>query len=113
MVVTSSGDKTAKVWSLQDYTCIATLEGHTNGVQRAIFVRDNNQIVTCGADGLVKIWTTNGEILATLDNHENRIWALAAKDNGQELVTCDGDGYMTQFGRVPEKRWISMSTEKW
>lgn len=27
-----AGDKTIKIWSLNDYTCVKTLEGHTAGV---------------------------------------------------------------------------------
>lgn len=27
-----TGDKTVKIWSLTDYTCVKTLEGHTAGV---------------------------------------------------------------------------------
>lgn len=93
-VVTCGGDKTAKTWLLQDFTCTATMEGHTNAVQRARFV-NNNQVATCGADGLIKLWTASGECVATLDNHENRIWALATKHEGLQMVSCDGDATIT------------------
>ncbi|DAA75268.1 TPA_exp: Uncharacterized protein A8136_2019 [Trichophyton benhamiae CBS 112371] len=42
IVATGSGDKTIKLWSLSDYSCLLTFEGH---------------IASAGADGLVKIWS--------------------------------------------------------
>ena len=41
LIVTGSGDKTIKVWSLLDFSCKKTLEGHTNSVQRVKFSIEN------------------------------------------------------------------------
>lgn len=99
LVVTGSGDKTIKVWSLLDFTCKKTLEGHTNSVQRVkFFNKDHPQLLTCGADGLVKIWDYKlGEIIKSLDNHDQRIWAMDVKNDGEEFVTADADGKVSQW----------------
>ena len=81
LIVTGSGDKTIKVWSLLDFSCKKTLEGHTNSVQRVkFFNREHPQLLSCGADGLIKLWDyKQGEIIKSLDNHDQRIWAMDLK----------------------------------
>ncbi|PKY02146.1 small nucleolar ribonucleo protein complex subunit [Aspergillus campestris IBT 28561] len=104
MIVTGSGDKTIKLWSLSDYSCLLTFEGHTNSVLkvlwlpppdlsgtgedddeegRAAFAHAASQarpmVASAAADGLVKIWSPyTGELETTLDNHSDRVWALAS-----------------------------------
>ncbi|GAB2235553.1 hypothetical protein Droror1_Dr00025981 [Drosera rotundifolia] len=53
----SSGDRTVKLWSIADGSCLKTFEGHNSGVLRVSFISHGNQFVSCGADGLVKLWT--------------------------------------------------------
>ncbi|KAI5302398.1 hypothetical protein KEM56_000727 [Ascosphaera pollenicola] len=96
MIVTGSGDKTIKLWSLSDYSCLLTFEGHTNSVLKCLWLPPpkletehediSNRgamnlkplIASAGADGLVKIWSPyTGELETTLDNHTDRVWALA------------------------------------
>lgn len=95
-VATGSGDKTIKLWSLSDYSCLLTFEGHSNSVLKVIWLSpprissDDEDVSSRGAaqvhplvasaagDGLVKIWSPyTGELETTLDNHTDRVWALA------------------------------------
>ncbi|KAI9695755.1 MAG: U3 small nucleolar RNA-associated protein 13 [Bogoriella megaspora] len=95
-VVTGSGDKTVRIWSLADYSCLRTLEGHTNSVLKVIWLpppstttidgqargglKREPQVASAAGDGLVKIWNVEeGELATTLDNHTDRVWALAVK----------------------------------
>ncbi|EEP79932.1 conserved hypothetical protein [Uncinocarpus reesii 1704] len=96
LVATGSGDKTIKLWSLSDYSCLLTFEGHSNSVLKVIWLsppriasadedissRGAAQIhplvASAAGDGLVKIWSPyTGEVETTLDNHTDRVWALA------------------------------------
>lgn len=101
VVATGSGDKTVKIWSLSDYSCLLTFEGHTNSVLKVIWLpppqlstggdKEGKDEITArhaaavrplvasaAADGLVKIWSPyTGELETTLDNHTDRVWALA------------------------------------
>ena len=114
MVLTGSGDKTVKIWSLNDYSCIRTLEGHTNSVLKVIWLPSptpiaNNddesthkpskrptQIASAGGDGLLKVWdASTGEVATTLDNHTDRIWALTANPETGMLVSGGGDSVVT------------------
>jgi U3 small nucleolar RNA-associated protein 13 len=106
LIVTGSGDKTVKLWSLSDYSCLLTFEGHTNSVLKVLWLppsdlstkRDEDDydedqgapaqnpatqprplVASAAADGLVKVWSPyTGELEATLDNHTDRVWALAS-----------------------------------
>ena len=114
LILTGSGDRTLKIWSLNDYTCLRTFEGHTNSVLKVLWLppplagtspskslphsKQNQQptIASAGSDGLVKLWTpVSGECLATLDNHTDRIWALAFNPTTRTLVSGGGDGVAT------------------
>lgn len=90
MVLTGSGDKSIRIWSLTDYACLRTLEGHANSVLKVVWLpppkeqrgREDRgvQVASAAGDGLVKVWNAQeSECAATLDNHIDRVWALAVK----------------------------------
>ncbi|OAA39975.1 small nucleolar ribonucleoprotein complex subunit [Metarhizium rileyi] len=105
VVLTGSGDKSVKLWSLADYTCIRTFEGHSNSVLKVAWLnmpsqqeqsRKPVQFVTAAGDGLVKVWDANsGEAECTLDNHEDRVWAVAVHPETNDIASGSGDSTVT------------------
>ncbi|KUJ07671.1 WD40 repeat-like protein [Mollisia scopiformis] len=105
VVLTGSGDKTIKLWSLSDFSCIRTFEGHSNSVLKVAWLdppkpdernKRHVQIASAGGDGLVKVWDANtGEDACTLDNHEDRVWALAVHPVTNMIVSGSGDSTVT------------------
>ncbi|KAI0400581.1 WD40-repeat-containing domain protein [Xylaria palmicola] len=105
VVITGSGDKTIKLWSLTDYTCLRTFEGHSNSVLKVTWLnipppeeraKKPILIASAGGDGLVKVWDVNsGENECTLDNHEDRVWALAVHPVTNMIVSGSGDSTVT------------------
>ncbi|MCJ1323818.1 U3 small nucleolar RNA-associated protein 13 [Thelotrema lepadinum] len=110
-VLTGSGDKTVKLWSLSDYSCIRTFEGHTNTVLKVLWLpqikpestdsattrtQTTPLVASAASDGLVRVWDTReGECACTLDNHTDRVWALATNSITGQLVSGGGDGVVT------------------
>ena len=45
------------MWSLADGSCLRTLEGHLASVLRLDFLSAGTQVLTAGADGLIKLWS--------------------------------------------------------
>lgn len=105
LIATGSADKTVKIWSLADYSCLLTLEGHSNSVlklawlpYRPVDARDKrgSQVASAAGDGLVKIWdASSGETMSTLDNHTDRVWALTAHSETGCLVSGGADSVIT------------------
>ncbi|KAL3957551.1 hypothetical protein ACCO45_008129 [Purpureocillium lilacinum] len=105
VMLTGSGDKSIKLWSLADYTCIRTYEGHTNSVLKVVWLnmpaskeqsKKPVQFASAGGDGLVKVWDANtGEAECTLDNHEDRVWALAVHPGTNTIASGSGDSTVT------------------
>jgi U3 small nucleolar RNA-associated protein 13 len=74
ILATGSGDKSVKLWSLDDFSCIKTFEGHSNSVLRVDFLNNGLQLVSAASDGLVKLWNIKEEeCITTLDNHEDKV----------------------------------------
>lgn len=44
VIATASGDKTVKVWSVTDYSCLKTFEGHTAPVLKVSFLNVGMQV---------------------------------------------------------------------
>jgi U3 small nucleolar RNA-associated protein 13 len=77
VLATASGDKSVKLWSLSDYSCLKTFEGHGNSVLRVDFLSEGSQMVSCGSDGLVKVWNVRTEeCVVTMDNHEDKVYIV-------------------------------------
>jgi U3 small nucleolar RNA-associated protein 13 len=124
-VLTGSGDKTVRIWSLGDYSCLMTMEGHTNSVLKVLWLPPQSVsseeegsggaqgkdkrgplVASAGGDGLVKVWEAqSGECATTLDNHEDRVWALTSRSPatsssstgsvGETIISGSGDGVLT------------------
>ena len=81
VLATGSGDKTVKLWNLDDFTCVKTFEGHTNSVLRIDFINAGMQMVSSASDGLVKVWNVRDETCAaTMDNHEDKVRTFIVPD---------------------------------
>ncbi|THU80749.1 WD40 repeat-like protein [Dendrothele bispora CBS 962.96] len=105
VLATGSGDKTVKLWNLDDFTCVKTFEGHTNSVLRVDFLNAGMQLVTSASDGLVKLWNIRDEeCIATMDNHEDKVWALAVSADERIILSGAADSVVTFWEDCTEEQ---------
>ena len=57
-IVSGSGDKTVKVWSVESGECVTMFEGHSRGVLSVSFSPDGAFIVSGSMDHTIKVWST-------------------------------------------------------
>ncbi|EIW86957.1 U3 small nucleolar RNA-associated protein [Coniophora puteana RWD-64-598 SS2] len=105
VLATGSGDKTVKLWSLEDFSCVKTFEGHTNSVLRVDFMNYGMQLVSSASDGLVKLWSVREEdCTTTLDNHEDKVWALAISADERTILSAAADSVVTFWEDCTEEQ---------
>lgn len=60
LFLTSSMDKTLRVWDLQTGAQLLMLVGHTESVNGAVFSLDGRKITSSSTDGTIRIWDIDG-----------------------------------------------------
>ena len=92
-IVTSSRDKTVKVWDRQQQDVSATFANHADAVFAAAASPDGETVCTGGADGNIKYWKSNGEGKEKPVHfaHAGGVYALAYSPDGKLLATAGAD----------------------
>ncbi len=91
-IVTTSWDKTAKIWDVQTGKLIANLVGHSEEVKSAIFSSDGKKILTFSQDYTAKIWDAqNGKLLFDLVGHTAKILSAKFSTDGKMILTNSWD----------------------
>lgn len=89
-VVSSSWDKTARVWDVASGECLTVLRGHEAAVWASLPLEDG-RIVTVGADKTGRIWSADGSQLCLLPSvHSDVVRAICPAPKGG-FVTVSND----------------------
>jgi WD40 repeat protein len=102
VLASASGDKTIRLWSMAGagaaaaggptpaFACLRTLQGHEASVLTCRYIRGGRQVLSGGADGLIKLWDVRaegqGECLSTFDEDSGDSAPGHGKDEGDEDV---------------------------
>src|SRR5262249_49437346 len=66
-IVTSSFDKTARIWDVGTGSEVAVLRGHKDAIETAMFNPDGTRVITAARDGTARVWNaTSGEQIFAL-----------------------------------------------
>jgi WD40 repeat protein len=91
-LVSSSADRTVKLWNPHTGECLKTLLGHGSWVWAVAFSPDGNLIASGSYDRTVKIWdVSSGECLQTLQGHPGSVLAIAFSLDGKTLFSSGYD----------------------
>ncbi|KAJ5232916.1 hypothetical protein N7468_005872 [Penicillium chermesinum] len=107
-LLTTSDDKTVKVWDYTTKALIATLEGHTSNVSFACYHPELPVIISGSEDGTIKIWHANTYRLEqSLSYGLERAWCVAYQRGRQGVAMGFDDGaVVVKMGR--EEPAVSM-----
>ena len=92
-IVTSSLDKTARLWDAETGKPIGEpLTGHADGLSRAAFSPDGKRIVTASDDKTARLWDAEtGKIIGEPLTHSESVRSAAFSPDGKRIVTASWD----------------------
>ena len=75
-MLTASDDHTARLWEADSGRLLATFQGHTGPVYRAVFSPDGRRVLTASDDKTARLWEADsGRLLATFQGHTGPVRA--------------------------------------
>ncbi|NEO29390.1 MAG: protein kinase [Symploca sp. SIO3C6] len=91
-LISSSADKTIKIWDLFTDKPVRTLIRHSKHIDYFAISSDLTKIATVGGDNTIKIWDLNtGQEINTLTSHSSFVNAVAISYDSQILVSASAD----------------------
>uniref|UniRef100_A0A6T0Z4U8 Uncharacterized protein n=2 Tax=Alexandrium monilatum TaxID=311494 RepID=A0A6T0Z4U8_9DINO len=116
LLLTASGDRTAKLWSTQTGRCTRTLEGFADAVTSAVFSPDGTCLLTVSDDDCAMLWKAEtGECMRTsgargglgVGGHGGRAACLWSAQASEYITTYEGLGVCVKSAAFsPDGRWI-------
>jgi len=91
MLVSSSQDKTAKIWSVEG-NLLYTLIDHKGDVNDVVFSPNGKIIASASSDQTIKLWNTDGMLLKTLIAPNGAVYGVSFSPDGKRLVSASWDG---------------------
>lgn len=109
-ILTTSDDRTIKIWDYTTKAMIAVLEGHTSNVSFACFHPELPIIISGSEDGTIKVWHANTYRLEqTLSYGLERAWCVSYQRGKNALAIGFDEGcVVVKMGR--EEPAMSMDT---
>lgn len=91
-LVTSSADRTARVWDAVTGRELLALRGHDGDVSDASFSPCGGKIVTASLDSTARVWDAKtGRELAVLGSHGDAVTLAIFSPDGERIVTASND----------------------
>ncbi|CDR39998.1 CYFA0S04e01332g1_1 [Cyberlindnera fabianii] len=93
-LITSSDDRTVKIWDYQTKSLVATLEGHSANVSFAVFHPELPIIISGSEDATVKIWNaTTYKLEKTMNYGLERAWCIATHYSSNSIAVGYDAGF--------------------
>lgn len=89
IIASASNDHTVSVFDKSSSQRVQQLVGHSKKVLDVKFVGDN--VLSCGADKLVKLWGADGSELATFRDHTDDVTSVSVHPSNSYFVSTSTD----------------------
>lgn len=104
---------TPSVRTVDPYSTLLVLSGHTSPVYSAAFSPDGGRIVTASWDNTARIWDANKGVQRVLmRGHTNNIWSAAFSPDGTRVVTASDDRTARVWDAETGAQLLSLSGHK-
>lgn len=103
LLVTSSSDYSARLWSVPELRLCAVLHDQTDDVEMSTFHPSRELVATASRDHILRIYDFGGNLLQRCVGHTADVISVEWAGDGDELVTSSDDGTV--------KRWSSATGE--
>lgn len=91
-IVSSSFDRTIKIWNAQSASCERTLSGHVDSVTTCDVSADGRHIASGSTDCTIRLWEFNsGECIAVIKKHTRWVKVVRFSHDGRYLMTAGLD----------------------
>ncbi len=95
-ILTSSQDKTARIWDVETGNQLGPPLRHSGNVNCAAFSPDGSRIVTASDDDSAQIWdAATGQRIGSKMDHEEDVLCAVFNPNGTQIVTSSKDKRIT------------------
>jgi len=89
LLLSSSSDKTVRLWSLEAWTCLVVYKGHEGPVWNVRWSPFGHYFATCGWDRTVRIWGQDHiSYLRLLVGHDSNVNQIAWHPNGAYVFSA-------------------------
>ena len=89
MLVSASWDRKIKIWDLETYQEIRTLEGHEHPVKTVAVSDDKKHIISGDSGGIVRLWCFHtGKLLFCFEGHTRQIRWVHIIQQQPNLIPC-------------------------
>lgn len=97
LLVSTSSDYTAHLWSVPELRSVAALAGHTDDVESAAFSPKGDLIATCSRDCCIGVWDLTGKRLLNIVGHAKDVISIGWIADPSEpdalcLISSSDDG---------------------
>jgi WD40 repeat protein len=99
MLVTTSKDGTARVWTTNNWTTVTVFSEHTGSVNDAAFSPDGKLVVSASADNTAMVWEpVTGRRIATLSDSSGAVNDASFSPDGKLILTASAHGTAPLWG---------------
>lgn len=111
MLVSGGGDRTVRLWDIENSSSILTL--HIEDGVQTVAISPDIQLVAAGSLGkAIQVWNMQGDLIGSLEGqygHKDCVYSVAFSPNGKQLVSGSRDRtikiwdlYSHEYGKIDQ-----------